>query len=713
MSKIDLDLHLDSSQLRDEISRAQGIFDKFRASLGAFGQAVNKRQQLNSLASGNPSLKRNIAFRGGHQSLFFHKGGYADRWMGQGAMAGIRGGARWAGSKIPFAGRMGAAAARTPEVKAMKKLVAGLGQLGTEFKGLFKALKRNTQTLQRVGRGTARMGMKAAGGAASFLGGGLVGFMTGGFREAISNYETVGRARAGAANVLGPRARLADGVGASYGYNAAEMAQLQARGGLAGLGVDRAGGKASAILSRSFQGGIEVGGGFMRRQGLAGSSGTKDMYRGLSRAFTLAVKTGLDASRISEFMQEANQLSEKQIAITPDMKGVFKDFTTEMGRLQEFGGAGLRGKYAGQALGRVHGAIQNAQGVQQQFAMRAFGFGRGASLMEVLKRQEQGATGANVSAIMKQLQSEYGAGKDGGLSDAGKLAFKQMGFGSISMSEKFSQAYLQRQNGTITQNDFEKKIQAAKDEEKTKSMPSIQRRAYESMARFGGVVKRFASRFNRMAKEGARMYPILKHLDTMQKEMMGLVRPLFDAIRKAMPVMVDALKSLMPVLKPLVEQIATGVSMISSVLAGFFKGAAGGYGFMGKFSGGVKGAWDALQKINLEEGQKKKKPSVVKMDGDKAAYDAYRRQQSLVGKMSNWLTGGPGVSKATQDAMRKKDEELLQNELVRAGRFGSSTPIPVNINNNIKIDKRDPVGMKKKSVNKVSIRARKNNGSKR
>lgn len=405
------------------------------------------------------------------------------------------------------------------------------------------------------------------------MSGGILSFMTSAFREGISNFEAVQRARVQAAPVLGKGATFSTGVGARLGYNAAELAGIQAQAARAGMGRSAAAGEAGAVLNRALgPGAIEVGGGIMRRQGLQGKTGTEQMFRQMTRAFHIAVKTGLDESRMSEFMQAANSLSERQLAITPN-RGDFTGFTKELGRLQATGAPGLRGKYAGAALGRVHGAIQGAQGVGQQFIMRAFGFGRGAGLMDVLKRQERGATGQNVQDIFNQLMAEYGMGAGGGLSDAGKLAFKKMGFGSIHMAEKFQEAYTGLQTGKMTRDQYDKTVKDIQDKDKENKLPTIERRAYDHINKFGGPLRLFASRFNRMSGYGAKNFKMIAAMFKAQMVAANAVQPAFDAIAKNLPTWVKMFEKFVDWGKsPLgkaVSTIATGVTTIVNFVGGF------------------------------------------------------------------------------------------------------------------------------------------------
>ena len=681
--KIDLDLILNADALRDEIDRAEGFFAKATK----FNQYAQGRGQIRNAAGfgseTRSTLNRNVMERGGFQSLAFGRGStmnnLAGRHMGTMSMGGMFRGAMgamggMARGGMMLAGGMGGALMHSrfqqkggfsKGMEGGAKLANLFAQLGTETKGLIQLFNRNTKALQKFTKGLAGgigRGAMRAGGA---LAGGLMGFATGAFREGIGNYQSMGNAQLAASAVMGPGGRFANSAGASMGYNAAEMAGIQATGAKAGLGRGKGAGKSAAILSRAMEGGIEFGGGIMRRQGMSGNAGQQSMFSQLSKAFQLAVRTGLDSARITEFMQAGNELAERQIAITPDIKGAFNEFTTEMARLQSTGSGGLSGKYAGQALSRVHGAIQGASGVQQQFQMRAFGFGKGASLMDVMKRQEQGATGANISSIMKQLQGEYGAGKGGGLSDAGKMAFKGMGFGSISMSEKFSQAYLDHKGGKIDKGQFEKKVQEINDEAKSGNLPSIQKRAYANINKFGTVAVRFAERFNRMAADGAKWFSILQNLDKMQKTMVGLIRPIMEEVKKAMPTLVKLFQSLAPILGKGIAEAIKGISLIAGLISGFFKGAKNSNTMWGAFSGGIKGASDVYDKM----GGYLSKP--VEVNGQKASDDALNMRSSLLYKMAEIVgmvkSGGVGINEEEERVKRHRQAVAEAKEKLAKG----------------------------------------------
>jgi hypothetical protein len=420
--------------------------------------------------------------------------------------------------------------------------------------------------IQGVGKAAMKVGM--------FGGGSILGFMVSAFREAVANYEQTQRARLDAAVTLGPQARFS-GRGAFYGYNAAEAARVQAQGAKAGI-RGRGSAEASFQLMRVLgQQGLQMGGGIMAMGAGFGRQrgGVSNMMKTLEKSMALAMETGLQRARLPEYMQAIQGLTEEQIRTTPD-KADWGDFAKELAFMQARGGPRFKGRFAGAALTQAGQAIRGATGPAQSFMMRAFGFGQGASLIDVLKRQERGGAAGNIMAVMQQLQKEYGAGEGGGLSSAGKLAFKGMGMGSIHMAEKFSKIYLERQKGTLTAKEARDKIAAITDEEKTKKLPSIQREAYKNMSKFGDVVRRLASRFDAFAKLGAENYHIMTSLDEVAKSMLGLIRPVFDGLAPFIKELPKLVKSLVPAVYGIFKYVGIGLKVMSAYFKG---GPLGGF----------------------------------------------------------------------------------------------------------------------------------------
>lgn len=422
-----------------------------------------------------------------------------------------------------------------------------------------------------VGRGAIKAGM--------FGGGALMGFLVSAFREAIGNFEKQQRGRLTASATLGPNARFARGT--SMGYNSAEAAQIQAQGARAGIGGPRGGQYSMQLMRAIGSEGLQFGGAMMSRQNLRGAAGGKQMMKQMSTAFSVAIETGLERARVPEFLQGLNELAEQQIRITPD-KDMYKSFTRELGVLAM---GGLRGRYGTAALKQMHGAIQGATGVRQAFTMRAFDFGRGASLIDVLKQQEKGATGGNIIKVLEQIRRETGAGEGGGFSTAGKLEFKGLGYGSISMAEKLSDIYFK---GGGSRAEKQKRIQEIMQKEqkkqadaKLKNMPRIQVQAYQNMAKFGGVVARLSSRFDRMAALGIKWFPMLKKIDQIQLMSVKHVIPIMGQIGKLLPTIGKGMNALMgPISKGITGLLSAMNKLIGGAQA-FSKGFSGYKGRMG------------------------------------------------------------------------------------------------------------------------------------
>ena len=416
----------------------------------------------------------------------------------------------------------------------------------------------------RGGRGPGRA-RRFVSSAAGLGMGGILGFTMGAFREGVSKYEQVAGAQLEGATTLGANANFRSGLG--MGFNPAEAARIQAQAASAGLGDAKSAFQVNRVLGQQ---GIELGGGLARR-----GAGSRGAMRQLAAAMATGMETGLERARIGEFLQSANQLAEQQIAITPT-GDQFKGFVTEMANLQ---GVGVKGRYAGGAIGQAHKAIQGASGAGQAFLMRAFGFGQGdKGLLDVLRQQEKGVGGGNIGKIMERLRTEFGANAQGGLSDAGKMAFKSMGLGSIGMADKFEEAYLLKKQNKLSEGDFQAKVKEIKDKGKEAKLPSIQVQAYKTIKRFGGVAQSIAERFADFAAFGQKNYDLIKKIRDAQKDLLGKISdPLVNFLKKGAPTLFKAVGVITNVVSKGLVQAIRGITGIFQMLRGFYAGFTKGY----------------------------------------------------------------------------------------------------------------------------------------
>jgi len=489
--------------------------------------------------------------------------------------------------------------------------------------GATKGAARGAAGFAGKGASVAGKGLKGVGKAAMkvgmFGGGSLLGFVVSAFREGVANYEQTQRAKLDAATTMGYNAKFAKG-GARFGYNAGEAARVQAQGAAAGI-TGEGGGLASFRLMRTLgQQGLQQGGGIMARGGLSGRGGIATMMKTLEKTMALAMETGLDRARLPEYLGAIQSLSEEQIRVTPG-KDQWNNFAKELAFMQARGGKGFAGKYAGAALSQAHQAIKGASGPGQALMMRAFGFGKGANLIDVLKRQEMGASGGNIMAVMQQLQSEYGAGKGGGLSDAGKLAFKGTGMGSLHMAEKFSDIYLQRKKGTITAKQAQEKIKGITEEGKLGKMPTIQRQAYETMSKFGDVVQRLAARFDSFAELGANSYFIVEGVDKISKGLVKTIIPIFKGLKPFFKELPKMIQTILPTLNKISKHIEVGLK----VLFAYLKAPWGSKG------DAARAEYERLMPTKLTKEQKKEMKKV-----QQAQKALFKPQATPTGDVAAW-----------------------------------------------------------------------------
>lgn len=586
------------------------------------------------------------------ESIFFPKGGKLDQFMGRDVRQSFDQMFRSMGQAMRTNSRKLSSNMRTISKpfdqlmknadkfgKIMKKSTRGVvgtfKVIAAEARGLYKIIERNTKSLQNLVRTSARMGVRGIGKVGGALGrgagrvagavgrgltfagmmgaGGIAGFVTSAYREGIAAYEAREQARLAQAPYLmqGPKGRVSMASGVSLGYNAAQAAQIQGMAGRQGMGSSAMAGRYAMQLMRGYgQETFDFGAGMMRRERMQGTSGLRAMATEIKRVFGAAVASGLDESRMPEFMKASNDYAEKQLAITPD-KSSMRDYVKQLAYVQT-GGKGLHGKYGAAALNQIDSAIKGAGGAQQSFLMRAFGFGRGASYLDVVRRQEAGVGDAkNLPAIMQQLQSEYGAGKFGGLSARGLLAFKGMGFGSTSMAEKFGKLYLQGGATGMSQKEQKAKIEKIMAGDKDKQLAPIQRRAYQAMGNFGSVAKNLAKRFDQFANLGKEWYNIKKNIVDASIVAAKAMSPILERSVKGIS---EAVKNFFqkngPAINKALNKIIDYLARFTAGIGGFFKGfssskaGSGMSGFMTRMLAGSKAASAAWENTTIAQNKR-------------------------------------------------------------------------------------------------------------
>lgn len=472
------------------------------------------------------------------------------------------------------------------ELDKIRKKASGVSGVALGERGGLSGGTRDTR-LRRVGRGVGKAALGIAGG----IGGGILGFILSAYQQGIQNYEATAAARLEA----GPGMMQWTGEygkkgakftkprffsGARYGFNAAQTAQIQGQAAGLGYGADRESLNAALVMRRSLgEQGLQMGGQFMRLTGKTGKEGTTSMLRELSAAMAVGVKSGLEQSRLPEYMQASVDYAEQQLAITPDAgKDAFKTYSRELAVIMERGGGGLKGRYGAAAMGRMDQAIKGSQGTQQSFMLRAFGFGQGTSFFEALQRQERGVAGkgpggeSNIMAIMKQLRGEYGTGEGGGLSEMGQLAFKNLGLGSTFMAKKFSDIFLKRESGAISAEEAQQRVKKVEDTEKLQKYPSLQVQAWQAMKSLGGVAQKQATMYDALAKFGSENYKIKETMMNISKDMLKEVTPLMEAVKGSLPAITSIMQTVMPILGELMKKAVRGLDLLIQGLGAFGKG---------------------------------------------------------------------------------------------------------------------------------------------
>jgi hypothetical protein len=297
-----------------------------------------------------------------------------------GALAAVDGGGggggRGGGGASPgLMGRMGGMAKRTLFALPAAAMAGIMGIAGAQIRRSYQAFveaeleqaKLQTFTLDRAG-----------------------------YDAAVQPGYNLGYTRAETARQAGAIARSTGRVGD------VTFAQQVSRSAV-GMGVGEAG-DMMGTFARAGQGGFGEGG-----------RGKREFEMVLARGF----ESGLDRSRMPEFMQSVGTLVERQSGISAgDVTGA------NAARLLSFFGksglSGLQGERGGKVLSKLDQAIRKPGGGPdgEALMMRAFGFGTPggtAGFMEARRRMQQGITGKggvkNLIDMVTQTEKEYGGGE--------------------------------------------------------------------------------------------------------------------------------------------------------------------------------------------------------------------------------------------------------------------------------------------------------------
>lgn len=288
----------------------------------------------------------------------------------------------------------------------------------------WKANKRFSKTVggAPTGGGMAGAAMAVGGMAAKIamaLGGAAVGAVSTQIQQGYGKYSQYRQAQ-GALTGTGARKEEMDAARASgveRGYRPTETMQQA-------LIAAKATGQASSVttaqdLSRITTMDVGESAGFMGTltrggKGFGGKGGVGGQKE-LEKAIAAGFKSGLDQARMPEFIQGVGKLVELQSARQGgDVSSIgFSKMMLAMGMTEQSGMMGARGA---SALAQLNEAMVKPGGgsAGQAIMMQAFGFGKPGgttSYYEARKRQQEGATPANVKAMFDEFERQYGGGE--------------------------------------------------------------------------------------------------------------------------------------------------------------------------------------------------------------------------------------------------------------------------------------------------------------
>lgn len=315
--------------------------------------------------------------------------------------------------------------------------------------------------------------------------------------------------------------------GIQYGYSAQETAE-QAR--QIAIQTGSVGNVTQAqMLTRATTMDMSQVSGFMGSMTKAGgmNNGSRDM----KKIIALGFKSGIDQSRLPEYMQGVEKVVQQQ----GGMQGGDINALDYAGLLQAMGAggaSGLQGARGAAVFGKLNQAIIKPGGGEagQALMLQAMGFGKpggDTNYYEALKRQEKGASPANVVRLFGETLGQYGGGEEQ------VLALREMtGLGITQLEE------LRKVVANVSDPDRKEKIQGILDAAK-----SPEDRAADSMDEVGFHAERIAFLQNRLVDIGRDEYAAVLKLQDGINKLVDIALPfsqdLLNAGGKAAAVGVD------------------------------------------------------------------------------------------------------------------------------------------------------------------------------
>ena len=373
-------------------------------------------------------------------------------------------------------------------------------------------------------RGGKRGLVRRAGRAAAFLGGGLMGLLTGtaikGYRNYMQYHESLsplvglgGRANRDVHGAKGGRLgyKLTDVAAAAKPMARATgttspAAMLHAMRATA-MGAGEVGDMFGAI-----RGGGDIFSGTATTMDARGKTRRDDNRKGqgtkqFEKIMAAGMYSGLEKARLPEFFKGITSLMRAQGSrMAGDVSGLgFSKLGGAFGRFGEQNNlSGLQGARGMGLLGKVHQGIIAPGGGEagKAFMQQAFGFGRpggGASYYEAEKQREKGLAGPeNFGKVMGELTRQYGTGQDAAL----KL---RETFG-VSLDQAESLIKI-NESGEASKDKLEK-VNEIMEESK-----SLEEQALKAMKNAGPKLGRIATLFDKSVANGALVAPAIEHME--------------------------------------------------------------------------------------------------------------------------------------------------------------------------------------------------------
>lgn len=313
-----------------------------------------------------------------------------------------------------------------------------------------------------------------------------------GSRLGFDNIETAAhnRAMANATGVLGPR----------------ELQQ-----GMRATGMDA--GNVSSIYSSFRKAGTSFAGGEFKGQSKGG--------REFAKMISAGMESGLEKGRLPEFAEGVtNILSQRGGVASGDVSP--GGIAAQLAALGRTGLAGFQGERGANMMAKIDSSFSKTGGGEwgDNFMRMAMGFGRpgsGVGFYEAERQREKGtADPANMSKLLGEVVSQYGAGKEGA------LGLRELTGVSLDQAEQLLKIHEEGGLSNDKLDEIGKVMEASK---------PLAEQSLTAMKDIGGTLVRLAGRTNTLIGIGERVAPEIEKIEDWQFQLIKALLDIKDVIK--------------------------------------------------------------------------------------------------------------------------------------------------------------------------------------